>query len=130
LTILVADDNADAAESLALVMRMWNHEVYVAQTGSAALEIALRNRPDVCILDIGMPGMTGYEAARRIRSQPCGSDTLLLALTGWGQSDDVERAKAAGFNEHMTKPVDFTRLAALLAHHGARDKRPELAQVQ
>jgi CheY-like chemotaxis protein len=92
----------------------------VAQTGSAALEIALRDRPDVCILDIGMPGMSGYEVARRIRSQPWGRESVLFALTGWGQSEDVERAKAAGFNEHMTKPVDLTRLAQLLASHGTR----------
>jgi two-component system, sensor histidine kinase len=117
--ILVADDNVDAAESLALVMRMWNHEVYVAQSGSAAWAMALRDRPDVCILDIGMPGMSGYEVARRIRNQPWGEETLLFALTGWGQSEDVERAKAAGFNEHMTKPVDLERLSMLLANHGA-----------
>jgi len=118
--ILVADDNVDAAESLALIIRMWDHEVSVAQTGSAALEIALRDRPDVCILDIGMPGLSGYEVARSIRTQPWGRDTVLFAMTGWGQSEDVERAKAAGFNEHMTKPVDLARLADLLAHHGAQ----------
>jgi CheY-like chemotaxis protein/two-component sensor histidine kinase len=117
--ILVADDNVDAAESLALIIKMWNHETCVAQTGSAALEMALRERPDVCILDIGMPGMSGYEVARRIRSQPWGRDTVLFALTGWGQSEDVERAKAAGFNEHMTKPVDLGRLEQLLSLHGA-----------
>jgi CheY-like chemotaxis protein len=117
---LVADDNVDAAESLALIIRTWNHEICVAQTGSAALEIALRDRPDVCILDIGMPGLSGYEVARRIRSEPWGRETVLFALTGWGQSEDVERAKAAGFNEHMTKPVDLTRLAQLLeGTHGS-----------
>jgi signal transduction histidine kinase/ActR/RegA family two-component response regulator len=118
--ILVADDNADAADSLALVIGMWGHETYVAQSGSAALELALRDRPDVCILDIGMPGMSGYEVAARIRNQPWGSEIVLLALTGWGQSEDVERAKAAGFNEHMTKPVDPARLAALLANYSGR----------
>jgi CheY-like chemotaxis protein len=118
--IVVADDNVDAAESLALVLRMRNHEVCVAHTGTAALEMALRDRPDVCILDIGMPGMSGYEVAQRIRSQSWGRDTVLLALTGWGQAEDVERAKAAGFNEHITKPVDPARLAELLASHGIR----------
>jgi signal transduction histidine kinase/ActR/RegA family two-component response regulator len=126
--ILVADDNVDAAESLALIIKTWNHEIRVAQTGSAALEIALRDRPDVCILDIGMPGMSGYEVARGIRSQPWGHETVLFALTGWGQSEDVERAKAAGFNEHMTKPVDLARLAELLANHGARVNDPALLQ--
>jgi CheY-like chemotaxis protein len=124
--ILVADDNVDAAESLGLVLRMWNHEVCVAQSGGAALEIALRDRPDVCILDIGMPDMSGYEVARRIRTQPWGGGTVLFALTGWGQSDDVDRAKAAGFNEHMTKPVDLARLAALLANLSAQVKDPAL----
>jgi signal transduction histidine kinase/ActR/RegA family two-component response regulator len=117
--ILVADDNIDAAESLALVIKMWNHEVRVAQSGSAAWEMALRDRPDVCILDIGMPGMSGYEVARRIRNQPWGDEMVLFALTGWGQSEDVERAKAAGFDEHMTKPVDLDQLATLLADHSA-----------
>jgi signal transduction histidine kinase/ActR/RegA family two-component response regulator len=122
--ILVADDNVDAAESLALLMRMWNHEVCVAQSGSAALQIALRDRPDVCILDIGMPDMSGYEVARCIRDQPWGGETMLFALSGWGQSDDVERAKEAGFDEHMTKPVDLVRLAGLLAKHRARVNNP------
>jgi CheY-like chemotaxis protein len=124
--ILVADDNVDAAESMALIISMWNHEVCVAQTGSSALEMALRERPDVCILDIGMPGMSGYEVARRIRGQPWGRETFLVALTGWGQSEDVERAKAAGFNEHMTKPVDLARLEQLLADHGANVSDPSL----
>jgi signal transduction histidine kinase/ActR/RegA family two-component response regulator len=119
--ILVADDNVDAAESLAHVIRIWNHEVCIAHSGSVALEIALRDRPDICILDIGMPGMTGYEVARRIRSQPWGSEPVLFALTGWGQSEDLERAKAAGFDEHMTKPVDIARLEELLANHLARE---------
>jgi signal transduction histidine kinase/CheY-like chemotaxis protein len=118
--ILLADDNVDAADSLALLMRLWDHEVTVAQSGSAALEMALRDRPDVCILDIGMPGMSGYEVARQIRGQPWGGEIVLFALTGWGQSDDVDRARAAGFDEHMTKPVDLDRLAALLATHSAR----------
>jgi CheY-like chemotaxis protein len=81
--------------------------------------MALRDRPDVCILDIGMPGMSGYEVAERIRNQPWGEEAVLFALTGWGQSEDVERAKAAGFDEHMTKPVDLERLAVLLANHSA-----------
>jgi signal transduction histidine kinase/ActR/RegA family two-component response regulator len=125
-SILVADDNVDAAESLALIIKMWNHEVCVAQTGSAALEIALRDRPDVCILDIGMPGISGYEVARRIRCESWGRETALFAMTGWGQAEDVERAKAAGFNEHMTKPVDLARLAELLANHGVRVDDPTL----
>jgi CheY-like chemotaxis protein len=75
-------------------------------------------------LDIGMPGMTGYEVARRIRSQPWGSETALFALTGWGQSEDIERARAAGFDEHMTKPVELARLTELLAHYRTQEKVP------
>jgi len=118
--VLVADDNYDAAESLALIIRMWKYEVFVAQSGSAALEFAMRERPDAYILDIGMPGINGYEVARRIRSQPWGRRVLLLAVTGWGQSEDVARTKSAGFDEHMTKPVDLPRIQALLTDYSRR----------
>jgi len=115
--LLVADDNQDSAESLAMVMRMWGYEVYLAHTGSRALELALRERPDACILDIGMPGLNGYEVASRIREQRWAGKVLLLALTGWGQSEDVQRAREAGFDHHMTKPVDLARVDALLIEH-------------
>jgi two-component system, sensor histidine kinase len=115
--LLVADDNQDSAESLGMVMRMWGYEVYLAHTGTRALEVALRERPDACILDIGMPGLSGYEVARRIRDQPWAAQVLLLALTGWGQSEDVQRAREAGFDHHMTKPVDLARVDALLIEH-------------
>jgi DNA-binding response OmpR family regulator len=103
-----------------MVMRMWGYEVYLAHTGSSALELALRERPDACVLDIGMPELNGYEVASRIRDQPWAGQVLLLALTGWGQSEDVQRARKAGFDHHMTKPVDLTRIDALLLEHARR----------
>ena len=103
--ILVADDNRDAADSLGMILEMSGFAVSVAHTGMQALEVARQSTPDVVILDIGMPDMTGYEVARRIRSEPWGKAAYLIAVTGWGQEEDKERAGAAGFDEHMTKPV-------------------------
>jgi PAS domain S-box-containing protein len=115
--VLIADDNHDSAESLAMLLDTWGYEVFVAHSGTEALEVALRERPDACILDIGMPGMSGYEVARELRAQGWGAQVLLVALTGWGQSEDVERARAAGFDAHMTKPVDLARVEALLREY-------------
>jgi CheY-like chemotaxis protein len=110
LRVLVADDNRDAADSLTMLLQMTGHEVHTVHDGSAALEVAARERPEACILDIGMPGLSGYDVARRIRDTDWGKDVLLIALTGWGQGQDVARAKAAGFDRHCTKPVDVTEL--------------------
>ncbi len=104
--ILVADDNRDAAESLALVLRFSGYEVSIAFGGVEALEIASRDRPRAAIIDIGMPGMSGHEVARRMRLEAWGRNAVLIALTGWGQEQDKQAAKAAGFDEHLTKPVD------------------------
>ena len=104
--ILVADDNRDAADTLAMLLEISGFEVLVAHTGAQALEKAAESIPDSVILDIGMPDMTGYEVARRIRAETWGKDVFLLAITGWGQEEDKERAMAAGFDQHMTKPVD------------------------
>jgi len=104
--ILVADDNRDAAESLALVLRFSGYEVSIAFSGVEALEIAGRDRPRAAIIDIGMPGMSGHEVARRMRLEAWGRNAVLIALTGWGQDQDKQAAKAAGFDEHLTKPVD------------------------
>lgn len=125
--VLIADDNQDAADSLALVVRMWGYRVHVAHSGATALELARRERPDACILDIGMPELSGYELARQIRAERWGRPTLLLALTGWAQAEDVERARAAGFDAHLTKPVELTRLQALL--QGFIRMRREQAQA-
>ena len=104
--ILVADDNRDAAESLALVLRFSGYEVSIAFGGAEALEIARRDRPRAAIIDIGMPGMSGHEVARRMRLEAWGRNAVLIALTGWGQEQDKQAAKAAGFDEHLTKPVN------------------------
>jgi CheY-like chemotaxis protein len=104
--ILVADDNRDAAESLALVLRFSGYEVSIAFNGIEALEVASRDRPRAAIIDIGMPGMSGHEVARRMRLEAWGRNARLIALTGWGQDQDKQAAKAAGFDEHLTKPVD------------------------
>lgn len=113
--ILVADDNVDAAESLALLLRLEGHVVEVVHDGAQAVAAAARVRPDVALLDIGMPRLNGYEAAQRLRAIAAGGEPMLLvAVTGWGQRDDRRRASAAGFDHHLTKPVDFERLRELL----------------
>jgi signal transduction histidine kinase len=103
--ILVADDNVDAAESLGLMLRLMGNEVRVAYDGPEALQEAGVFRPDVIVLDIGMPRLDGYDTARRIRQQPWGKDVLLAALSGWGQAQDKRLAAEAGFDCHFTKPV-------------------------
>lgn len=113
--ILVVDDNRDAADSLALVLNTFGHQVSVGHSGREALEMGARERPDAIILDIGMPDMTGYEAARRIRREAWGRNVYLLAITGWGQADDKDKARASGFDWHLTKPVDPDVVEQLLA---------------
>ena len=104
--ILVVDDNADAAESLAALLSISGHETRMAHDGPEALQQAERFQPDVVFLDIGMPTLDGHETARLIRRQPWGKDMVLVALTGWGQSEDRRRSKDAGFNHHLVKPAD------------------------
>jgi signal transduction histidine kinase len=113
--ILVADDNLDSLESLARLLQQRGHEIHKAADGLQALEAASRVRPDLVLLDIGMPGMDGYEVARRIRSQPWGREATLVALTGWGQENDRRRSREAGFDSHCIKPLDLARLMSLLA---------------
>lgn len=113
LRVLVVDDVEDSAQTLALGIQAIHHEVRVASDGADALEIAASFHPHVGILDIGMPGMDGYELARRLRATSHGRSMTLIALTGWGQREDVERALAAGFDHHMTKPADFALLRSL-----------------
>ena len=104
--VLVADDNRDAAESLALVLRFAGYEVSIAFNGVEALEVGARERPNAGLIDIGMPGMSGHEVARRMRLEAWGKNAVLIALTGWGQEQDKQAAIAAGFDAHLTKPVD------------------------
>ena len=111
--ILIADDNRDGAETMSMLMRLSGHEVYTAHSGAEAFEVAKSMRPDVGILDIGMPDMNGYELAERIRHEAWGEKIELIAVTGWGQAEDKRRAFTAGFNHHLTKPVDLDQLEAL-----------------
>jgi CheY-like chemotaxis protein len=119
LRILVADDNEDAAESLMLLLELSGHDVHVVFDGDAAVAAAARLRPDVALVDIGMPKRNGYEVARRIREQPWGADVHLVALTGWGQQTDRRRAEEAGFDVHLVKPVAPETLDRLLAEVSA-----------
>ena len=112
--VLIADDNVDAAESLAILLRLSGHCVVVAHDGLAALQLAARERPDVVVLDIGMPGMNGYEVARSLRREDWGRRLRLIAVTGWGQEEDKRRAAAAGFDTHLTKPFEPELLEALV----------------
>ena len=104
--ILVADDNEDAAMTLSMLLEALGNEVSVAHDGLEAVDMAASFRPDAILLDIGMPKLSGYEACALIRKQPDGSRACIIALTGWGGADDVERALAAGFDRHMVKPID------------------------
>ncbi|HUR53848.1 MAG TPA: ATP-binding protein, partial [Gemmataceae bacterium] len=113
--VLVADDNVDAAESLAMLLEVMGHEAATAHDGQTAVELAEKVRPDVILLDIGMPKLNGYEAARQIRRQKWAGGVLLVALTGWGQDEDKRLAEEAGFDRHFTKPVSPAALADLLA---------------
>jgi len=113
--ILVVDDNVDTAQSLALLLRLKGHHVEVAHDGPAALETAAAFEPEVVLLDIGLPGLDGYEVARRLREETRLADALLVALTGYGQEEDRRRALYAGFDHHFTKPVDPTVLYKLIA---------------
>jgi CheY-like chemotaxis protein len=113
--ILIADDLRDSVDSLAMMLRMAGHEIQTAYDGLEAVQAAATFRPDAVLLDIGMPKMNGYEAARHIREQPWGKNMALVALTGWGQEEDKRRAFEAGFDHHLTKPVDPAALEKSLA---------------
>jgi PAS domain S-box-containing protein len=113
--ILVADDNHDGADSLTVALQGLGHEVCTAYDGEQALALAASTRPEVMLVDIGMPRMNGYEVCRAVRREPWGREVLLVALTGWGQEEDRRRAAEAGFDRHLVKPVDLPVLAELLA---------------
>ncbi|WP_420476901.1 response regulator [Noviherbaspirillum sp. ST9] len=115
LRVLVADDNLDAADTLAALLEQSGHSVRLAGDGAQALELAREFHPDIAFLDIGMPGMSGYEVARAFRHLPGGAAVVLVAVTGWGTEEDRARSRAAGFNLHLTKPVSMTEIDRLLA---------------
>ncbi len=112
--ILVADDNEDSAASLAMMLEMMGNEVTTAHDGVRAVEEAAKFRPDIILLDIGMPRLNGYEACRQIRKETWGQQAIVIALTGWGQDEDRRRSKEAGFDHHLVKPVDPAALVKLL----------------
>jgi two-component system, chemotaxis family, CheB/CheR fusion protein len=113
--ILVVDDNRDSAKTLAMLLKATGHETHVAFDGLEAVKAAESFRPEVVLLDIGLPKLNGYETSITIREQPWGKDMLLVALTGWGQDDDRQKSKDAGFDVHLVKPVDYAVLTKLLA---------------
>jgi CheY-like chemotaxis protein/two-component sensor histidine kinase len=125
--VLIVDDSEDGAESLAMLLEFGGHETYKAHDGIEALEAAERLRPDAVLLDIGLPRLNGYEVGRRIRQAPWGKQLTLVALTGWGQDEDRERSREAGFDAHMVKPVDFEALLKLLASVSPVDAEPKSA---
>jgi two-component system CheB/CheR fusion protein len=110
--ILVVDDNQDSAEGLAMLLEIYGHEVRIAFSGPEALDAARTFLPDVVLLDIGLPGMDGYEVARQIRAGR--KDCRLVALTGYGQEEDRQRSRDAGFDHHLVKPVDLEELRRVL----------------
>ncbi len=113
--ILVVDDNPDVAESFALLLEIWGHRVRIVYDGESAIVACAETRPDIVFLDIGLPGISGYETARRLRTTDAGRAAYLVAVTGYGQEDDVAEAKAAGFDSHLLKPVVPEALEACLA---------------
>jgi CheY-like chemotaxis protein len=113
--ILVVDDNRDSASTLAILLRLMGNVTQTANDGLAAVEAVGDFRPDIVLLDIGLPKLDGYEACRRIRQQPGGADMVLVAVTGWSQGEDRIRSTEAGFDHHLVKPVDQETLAGILA---------------
>lgn len=113
--ILIVDDSRDGGESLSMLLRVLGADVSLVHSGRAALQAVESFRPDVVLLDIGMPGMDGYEVARRIRANGANRGIMLIALTGWGQEEDRQRSAAAGFNHHLVKPADIDQLRQLLS---------------
>jgi CheY-like chemotaxis protein len=120
--VLVVDDNRDSVESLSLLLRLEGYETEVAYAGAEALSKASGFRPDVVLLDLGLPEMNGFDVCRALRLQPSAKPVRIVALTGWGQARDRERAREAGFDAHLVKPVDPAALTALLA--GEAKSRP------
>ena len=113
--ILVVDDERISAASLGMLLQLKGHEIRTAHDGLEAVGVADEFRPDVVLLDIGLPKMNGYDVAQRIRQQPWGQGMVLIALTGWGQETDRQRSQAAGFDHHLVKPVSPSALVHLLA---------------
>ena len=112
--VLIVEDNQDAGEMYRILIELAGHEVLLAQDGTVGLELLKSARPDIALLDIGLPGMDGYEVARRFRAEADGRRLVLVALTGYGSSTDRDRSREAGFDLHLVKPVDPQALTSLL----------------
>lgn len=112
--ILIVDDNKDSADSLAMLLELTKNQTYQAHDGLEALEAIEKYRPEVVLLDIGLPKLDGHEVCRRVRQQPWGKDIIIIALTGWGQAEDRRKSQEAGFNGHLVKPVDYEKLLEML----------------
>ena len=126
LRVLIVDDNRDAADSVAMMLELEGHDVRTAYTGRAALELGNAFEPQVVLLDIGLPGLDGHEVCRQIRARAWGERSVLIALTGWGQTDDRRRSHAAGFDHHLVKPIDFDALSALLPRGATENMHPSM----
>jgi PAS domain S-box-containing protein len=124
MRILVADDNTDSVQSLAMLLTLVGHEVRSASDGAEAIRVADEFRPDVAFLDIGMPNLDGYATARELRARPWAQRLVLFALTGWGQPDDKVRARQAGFDAHVIKPLDFSSVEEMIARARSDNEMP------
>ncbi len=113
--ILVVDDNRDAADSTGMLLLLWGHQVRVAYDGATAISVAREYQPDVCLLDLGMPGMNGYQVAEQLRHDNALRSTVLVAMTGFDQESDRELSRSAGFDSYLVKPVEITALQDVLA---------------
>jgi CheY-like chemotaxis protein len=114
------DDNHDQLDSLSMLLKVMGHDVREAENGTEALKVAEEFRPQVLLVDIGLPEMNGYDVARRVRERPWGRDVLLVAQTGWGQDEDRRRSREAGFDHHLVKPVAPAALEELLRNMPAK----------
>jgi CheY-like chemotaxis protein len=112
--VLVVDDYPDTAETMAMLLRLWGHEVYIAHDGPGALALALKHRPDVVLLDLGLPGMDGFEVARRLRQEAAFRDAFVASVSGFTQEVDSRRAREAGCDCHLFKPLEPEQLRQLL----------------
>jgi CheY-like chemotaxis protein len=118
--VLVVEDNPDAQQALSFLLQLWGHEVLLADDGAAGIRSALEFRPDIALVDLGLPTVDGYEVARQVRATLGNASPLLIALTGYGAPEQRSQALAAGFDLHIVKPVEPERLAALLEEYAAR----------
>jgi CheY-like chemotaxis protein len=122
MRVLVCDDNQDAADTLTLLLRTHGHEVKTAYQGDACLQVALEWRPQIAFLDIGMPDVSGFGVARRLRAE-LGAEIMLVAITGYASREDKQLANEAGFDLHMSKPADFSRVVAVVQERKSRAAR-------